>query len=141
MIIDSNLILFEGSVSTKTGDPIALNSLQIPGKAEPILINCKFTENLAGATSVTLSLQQADSKDGTFSDVSGASLNVAAADFIVGKRTAWRFIPRSVTNPWLRLKVTVTGTPTAGKLFCALSGFEDEPYEAGQYINKGIVVG
>ncbi len=141
MIIDSNLILFEGAVSSKTGDAIALNSLQIPGKAEPIHINTKFTENLAGASSVALSLQQADSQNGTFSDVSGASLTVPAADFVVGKRVGWRFIPRSVTSPWLRLKVTVTGTPTAGKLFCAISGFEDEPYEAGQYINKGVVVG
>ncbi len=141
MIIDSNLILFEGAVSTKTGDAIALNSLQIPGKAEPILINIKATEDLAGATSVAIKLQQSDSESGTYSDVNGASLTIAAADFKVGKKFGWRFIPRSVVNPWLRLAVTVTGTPTAGKLFCAISGFEDEPYEAGQYINKGVVVG
>ncbi len=141
MIIDSNLILFEGLVSSKTGEAVALNSLQNPGKAEPILICTKFTENLAGATSVTLTLQQAESKDGSFSDVSGATIAVPAADFVVGKRLGWRFVPRAVTNPWLRLKLTVSGTPTAGKLFCAISGFEDEPYETGQYINKGIVVG
>ncbi len=125
MIIDSNLILFEGTVSTSTGKAIALNSLQIPGKAEPINITTKFTENLTGATSVTLALEQSDSENGTFSAVSGASLSVSAADFVVGKRVGWRFIPRSVTNPWLRLKVTDTGTATAGKLFCAISGFDD----------------
>ncbi len=141
MIIDSNLILFEGAVKTGNGDAVALNSLQIPGKAEPINITTKFTENLAGATSVTLTLEQSDSQDGTYSAVSGASLSIAAADFVVGKRIGWRFIPRTVVSPWLRLKLTVTGTATAGKIFCAISGYDDEPYEAGQYINKGIVQG
>ncbi len=134
MIIDSHLILFEGPVSSTTGAPIALTSLQCPGKVEPVLITTRFTENLAGATSVTLSLQQAESETGTFSDVTGAQMTLPAADFVVGKRTGWRFLPRSVEKPWLRLKVNVTGTPTAGKLFCALSGFEDEPYEEAQMV-------
>ncbi len=134
MIIDSHLILFEGAVSTTTGAAIALTSLQCPGKVEPVLITTRFTENLAGATSVTLTLQQADSQTGTFSDVTGAQMTVPAADFVVGKRTGWRFLPRSVEKPWLRLKVAVTGSPTAGKLFCALSGFEDEPYEEVQMV-------
>ncbi len=141
MIIDSHLVLFEGPVSTKTGDPIALTSLKLPGKVEPIHICTRFTKDLAGATNVALVLQQADTQDGTYADVSGTSISISAADFKVGKRIAWRFLPRSVVNPWLRLKITVTGTPTAGSLFCAISGFEDEPYEAGQYVNKGIVVG
>ncbi len=134
MIIDSQLILFEGAIATGTGSPIALTSLQCPGKVEPILIVTRFTENLAGATSVSLTLQQASEEHGSFSDVAGAQLTVSAADFTVGKRTGWRFLPRSVEKPWLRLKVTVTGTPTAGKLFCALSGYEDEPYEEVQLV-------
>ncbi len=141
MIIDSQLILFEGSVSTKTGEAIALSSLTLPGKVEPILICTRITESLAGATNVTLNLQQATSEEGSYTDVDGTSISISAADFIVGKRIGWRFLPRSVINPWLRLKITVTGTPTAGKLFAAISGFEDEPYEKGQYINKGIVEG
>ncbi len=134
MIIDSQSILFEGPVSSTTGTPVALTSLHTPGKVQPVLISTRITENLAGATAVTLTLQQAESQSGTYSDVSGASLSLSAADFTVGKRTGWRFLPRTVVNPWLRLKLSVTGTPTAGKLFCALSGFEDEPYEAEQYI-------
>lgn len=141
MIIDSNLVLWDGVVSTKKGNAIALNALQIPGKAEPIPLAVRFTENLAGATAVKIKLQQADSKDGTFSDVPGASIDIAAADFRVGKRVAWRFIPRTLTKTWLCLDVTVTGTATAGKLFAAVMREEDEPYEAGQYISKGEVVG
>ncbi len=134
MIIDSHLILFEGAVSTTSGDPVGLTSLHTPGKVQPILINTRITEDLAGATAVTLTLQQSDSENGSYADVTGASLSLTASDFKVGKRTGWRFLPRSVVKPWLRLKISVTGTPTGGKLFCALSGFEDEGYEVEQYL-------
>ncbi len=141
MFIDQNLVLYEGSVTTCNSEAIALNSLQIPGKAEPILMSLRVMEELAGATSVTVVLQQATKQAGTYTDVAGTSTTIAAADFKPGKKFSWRFLPRTVVNPWLRLKVTVTGTPTKGKMFCAVMGFEDEPYEAGQYINKGIVEG
>ncbi len=134
MIIDSHLILFEGAVKTATGEAIALTSLHLPGKVAPVLISTRFTEKLTGASSVTLTLQQAESQTGTFVDVVGGSMTIPAADFVVGKRTGWRFLPRSVEQPWIRLKIAVTGTPTAGKLFCAISGFEDEPYEAAQLV-------
>lgn len=141
MIIDSNLVLFEGAVATKQGEPIALNALQIPGKAEPIPLAVRFTESLAGATAVKIKLQQSDSATSAFSDVAGAVIDVPAADFKVGKRVAWRFLPRTLTKTWLRLDITVTGNATAGKLFAAIMREEDESYEAGQYISKGEVVG
>ncbi len=143
MIIDQNLVLFENdkTIVTATGDAVALNSLKIPGKAEPIPILVKVTEELEGATSVAVKLQQADSETGTYADVSGASLTISAANFVPGYKAGWRFLPRSVTKPWIKLVVTVTGTATAGKLFACVSGFEDDSYEDGLYINNGIVVG
>ncbi len=141
MLIDNSLVLFEGAVSTGKGSAIALNALQIPGKAEPIPIICTCTEALAGATKVTFVLEQAEEKSGTFTEVAGTTLAIEKDDFTVGKCIGWRFLSRSLTMPWLRLSMTVTGTATAGKLFCAVSGFEDEPYEVGQYINKGEVLG
>ena len=68
-------------------------------------------------------------------------MSVAVADFVKGKRVAWRYLHRSVTESWLKLVLTVTGTDTAGKVFCAIVREDDEPYEAGQYVNKGVVVG
>ena len=141
MIIDSNLVLWEGPAATKAGKAVALNALHIPGKAEPLPLAVKFTEALAGATSVTLKLQQSDSAEEGFTDVPGAAVTVPAADFKAGGRVAWRFLPRTATKPWLRLDVKVTGTATAGSLFAAFVREEDEPYEAGQYINKGVAVG
>ncbi len=134
MIIDSHLILWEGAVKSATGDPVALTSLQCPGKVEPIHIATRFTENVSGATAITLTLQQAPTQTGTYVDVPAASMTLTAAECVVGQRNGWRFLPRSVEQPWLRLKVSVTGTPTAGKLFCALSGYEDEPYEESQLV-------
>lgn len=141
MIIDSNLVLWEGPVATKAGKAVALNALQVPGKAEPIPLAVRFTEDLTGASSVTLKFQQSDSAEGGFADVPGASVTVPAADFKVGGRVAWRFLPRTAIKPWLRLDVKVTGTVTAGSLFAAFVREEDEPYEAGQYIHKGVTVG
>ncbi len=134
MIIDSHLVLFEGPVSATQGEPVALTSLQTPGKVSPIHIVARFTENLKGATSVTLTLQQADSQTGAYSDVAGGAITLAAADCVVGRRTGWRYLPRSVEKPWLRVKMTLTGTATGGKLFCAISGYEDEPYEEAQMV-------
>ena len=54
----------------------------------------------------------------------------------------FRFLPRAVTKPWLKLVYTVTGTaPTTGKVFAALLREEQDSYEAGQYINQGRVIG
>ena len=63
MIIDSNLILWEGPVAARAGNAIGLTSLHIPGKADPIPVLLRFTEDLAGATAVTVKLQQSDAAD------------------------------------------------------------------------------
>ncbi len=143
MIIDNNLVLLEhtDTIAAGNGNAVALNSLLIPGKAEPIPVLIKVTEDMAGGTSATIKLQQSDSETGTYTDVTGASETITTANFKAGYKFAWKYLPRNVTKPWIRLNVTVSGTPTAGKLFAAVSGFMDEPYEAGQYIDKGTVVG
>lgn len=140
MIIDSNLVLFEGGVAGAS-TPVALTSLLVPGKAEPIPVVCKFTEDLAGAASVEFKLQQGDTRGGTYADVPGTSVTVAAADFRKGRRIGWRFLPRAVTKQWIKLVLAVSGTASAGKVFCAVVREEDEGYESGQHINKGITAG
>lgn len=141
MIIDSNLILWEGPVAARAGNAIGLTSLHIPGKADPIPVLLRFTEDLAGATAVTVKLQQSDTRDGTYADVPDSALTIAAADFKVGKRAGWRFLPRGATKQWIKLVLAVTGTPTAGSLFCAVMREEDEGYEAGLYIDRGVTIG
>ena len=58
-----------------------------------------------------------------------------------GKPLGWRFIPRGVTKPWLKLVVSPGGTFSAGKLFAAIVREDELPYEDGMYIDKGSLVG
>ena len=141
MIIDDNLVLYEGTPTAGAGDAVALTSFLNPSKQDPIPVILKCTQNLAGATSVAVKLQQSDTKTGTYVDVPNSTVTIPTASFKVGNRVGWKYLPNGTTKQWLKLHVTVTGTLTAGKMFCAISGFMDEAYEDGMYINKGEVIG
>ena len=131
MIIDSTLILHEGALTaTGTSSVIALTSLKCPAKATAIPLTLRVTEDFAGATSLVCTLQHADSADGTFTDAD--ALPLAAADLKRGFVSGWNALPRAVTGNFLRLKFTVSGTVTAGKLFAAILRDDDEPGNAAQ---------
>ena len=131
MIIDSTLVLHEGSLTaTQTSAAVPLTSLKIPGKATCIPLSIRITESFAGVTSVVCTLQQGDSADGSFTDV--AALTLPASQLVRGCVTGWNALPRAVTQNWLRLKFTVSGSPTAGKVFAAILRDDDEPGDAAQ---------
>lgn len=145
MILDDNLITIENGDLTKetiTGEAIALNSFQKPGRMGPIpFFVGVLGEAAAGGTSVTIKLQQSDSESGSYSDVPGASITVALADMTLGKNLGWRYLPAGLTKPWFKLVSTQTGTFTAGKLFAAVTTEDHLPYEEGMYIDAGEVKG
>lgn len=139
MLIDSNNVSLD-SVSiaaAATGDAIPLTSLLRPGRAEPVCVFIRATEKAAGGTSVAISIEQADKKDGTFSAV--ASATVTLAELVPGQILGWRWLPPSVTKPWIRVKATPTGTFTAGKIFAAVVREDPMEYEDGMYIDKGVL--
>ena len=68
-------------------------------------------------------------------------MTVALADLKVGKTIGWRFLPAGVTKPWLKMVATPTGEFTAGKIFAAVAREDDQPWEAGMYIDAGVVKG
>lgn len=139
MLIDSNNVSLD-SVSiaaAATGDAIPLTSLLRPGRAEPVCVFIRATEKAAGGTSVAISIEQADKKDGTFSAV--ASATVTLAELVPGQILGWRWLPPSVTKPWIRIKATPTGTFTAGKIFAAVVREDPMEYEDGMYIDKGVL--
>ena len=141
MIVDSNLVLKEGDAySTGTGSAIALNSLKIPGKMEPIPFLLKITEDYAGGTSIAFKLQQSDTEAGNYTDVPGSTFSIALADLTQGAKSPIKWLPRGVTKSWIKLAYTATGTFSAGKVFCALMREDHEPYESGLYLdgNKAI---
>ncbi|MDD6087770.1 MAG: hypothetical protein PUB69_00385 [Desulfovibrionaceae bacterium] len=127
MIIDANTIFCENlavrGAEVKSGTVI-LSALQKPGKAEPIPLRVMVPEGFAGGTSMTFTFQQADSEDGEFADVPGASFEMTANQLAKGSILPIRFVPAGVEKPVLRLAMTPTGTFTAGKI-TALIGRED----------------
>lgn len=144
MIIDSNTVLLDSAPilgAVVTGDAVGLTSFFNPGREEPIPVSAKVVEDFKGGTSVAFKLQQAETKDGSYEDVSGSSVSVALADLVKGQRIGWRFLPFGASKPWLKIVATPTGTFTAGKVFAAIVREDALPYENGMYIDGGVVKG
>lgn len=144
MILDDNLVFTDGPVTaTGASVPVALTSFHNPGKMSDLYIMLRVTEAVTGATSIDVKLQQSDKKDGSYTDVPGFGLTLDAADgdFDRGAVKGYYALPSTLTKPWMKLHYTVTGSVTAGKLFAAITPYRDIPYEAGEYIDAGKVVG
>ena len=144
MILDDNLVFFDKASlgSAVTSAAVPLTSLMKPGKAEPICVFCKVNQTAATGTSITLKLQEADSEAGDYSDVPGTSETILTAALVKDAKVWLRWLPGAVTKQWLKVDVTLTGsTFTAGKITCAIAREDEQPYQAGMYIDKGAVVG
>lgn len=143
MLIDSNLVFTDGPLTASgPSQAVPLTSFFKPGKAEPIPILLRVTENFVGPTSLAIKLTECATADGTYTDVSSAALTIPLADLKTGKKFGWRFLPANVEKPWLKLVYTLTGTtPSAGKLFAAVMREIEDGYEAGMYIDAGTVRG
>lgn len=147
MILDDNLVFLDGAALTEavTSEPVALNALFRPGASHDAIPICiMLTEKAAGGDSLELKLQEADSADGEYADVPGATLSVPAAELTTGAagaRIGWRHLPRGVTKGWLRLTVTPSGSFSAGTIFAALTREDGQPWSEGMFINAGRTVG
>ena len=144
MILDDNLVSIdheELSGGVITGNAIALNAFQMPGRMGPIPMLVTVSGDAAGGTGLALKLQQADEQGGSYEDVNGSEMTVAIADIQPGMNLGWRYVPAGVTKPWLKVVVTPTGTFTAGTVFAAVTREEVVPYVPGMYISDGVVKG
>lgn len=143
MIIDSNLVFFDSAeIKTATSDAVALNSMLKPGKTNrPIPLCIKLLGDPTGVTSLALKLTEADSEKGSYTDVPGSSVTITTADIKPGKVVVLRYLPAATAKPWLKLSATVAGSASEGKLFAAVVREDELAYEAGMYIDKGVVVG
>lgn len=140
-IIDSHNVLWDEALAAKDGPEVGLTSFLIPGREEPIPLMIKFTAKPSGASEVVIKIKQADKQGGSYEEVPGVAITMAAdADMDVGKRAPIRFLPPGVTKPWIRLNVSGT-VGSGGKMFAAVMREDDLPQVAGQYIDKGVVEG
>ncbi len=121
MIIDSNLILWQGSITdSNNAQKVALNSLHDLRYAQAIPIMMQVTQGIAGATKVTIKIQHSTTLDGSYVD-SGAQIELSAEELNIGIVKHLRFLPPSVSNPFIKLAITTTGTATAGEIFAAIT--------------------
>ncbi|MCD8106545.1 MAG: hypothetical protein LUE20_01100 [Oscillospiraceae bacterium] len=122
MIIDSNLVFFDNVTKADnadgTSDWVPLTGFLNPGQVGPIPIHICLSGGLENGESLTFTLKQADSKDG--SEEEAGSMTVKGP-VRAGGTVAWRFIPRGVTKPWMKLELTEGDNLTStGSVFAAI---------------------
>ena len=137
-IIDRNCIFFEGPVTAQTtGNVVALTSLTLPGRMEPMPLRISVTEAFdpAETASLALTLEEAalpDGGDSAWTAVAGASWTLPAEALTLGARLGPRFLPQGVREPYLRLKLTPTAKDgkgiARGRIFAALMREDDLPW-------------
>ena len=135
-IIDSTSVFHEGPLTAETDSrAVPLTALRLPGRMEPIPFRICVPEAFdpAELDTLAITLQEADSNDGSWTDVPDASLNIAGTSLTAGARVGWRHVPQGVRKSWLRLHLVPTPqssqTVSKGSLFAALTREEDMPYE------------
>ena len=143
MLIDDKCVFSDSQAITVTADGTnKINVMKLLGKGQPVLVDFHIVETFLALTSLKIELQQADTESGGYTATSASkTITLASGGLAKGKKIGFRFLPRDVTKPWLKVVYTVTGTAaTAGKVFAAIVREEQDSYEAGQYIDKGVVV-
>lgn len=135
-IIDSTAVFFEGPLTAQTDSrAVPLTALRLPGRMEPIPFRISVSQGFLAEelASLTLTLQEADSADGPWTDVPDATLTIAGTALTTATRLGWRHVPQGVRKSWLRLHLVPTPqaskSVTTGQLFAALTREEDLPYE------------
>ena len=140
MLIDSNNISIDqaDAAAAQTGVVIPLTSLLKPGREEPVCVYIRVSEQVCGGDGLTLKILQADKKDGEFAEA--AKCEVKAEDLLPGVPLGWRWLPPSVTKPWIKFVSEPKGEIEAGpKITCAVVREDPLDYEDGMYIDKGAL--
>lgn len=117
MIIDSNLVLIDHLTKGEIGDKgdnmsraVPLTSFLEPGRQGPIPIVVQLSDGLLDSETITFKLYQGDEyaeakKEEEEDGWEEIGTFTASGPMKKGCRIGWRFLPRSVTKQWLRLRV------------------------------------
>jgi len=131
MILDDSLVFFDGAtkddatgggqVSSGVSDWIPLTGFLNPGQVGPIPIHICLSGGLTDDESLTFTLKHADGKEKPTGDGEEAGSMTVEGPVRAGGTVAWRFIPRGVTKPWLKLELTEGDSLTStGSVFAAI---------------------
>ena len=145
MLLDDNLVMLNGAALASTISPTAvgLKSFLHPGKmdAVPVYV-CVDGVACSANASLTIGFQQASAQIGNSSGASasgvwvdvGPKWVVASAALVSGGVVGPRYLPREVTQPWIRLSVSKTSTFASGAITAAIVREDYQPYEADEKI-------
>ena len=137
MIIDQFNVFTDNLAVTATGNSNTVQLMPYMGRAEQLYITVLVKTAYSAGAGVSVGLQECDTATGTFVDVvSGLTLPTPTK---AGALLVFS-LPANTAKSFLRLKYTITGTPTTGKLFAAIGPEQFAPYSAGQYVKAGKVV-
>jgi len=132
MILDDNTVFFDGAtkddetgggqVSSGVSDWVPLTGFLNPGQVGPIPIHICLSGGLTDDESLTFTLKMADGKEKpTSEDGEKAGSMEVKGPVRPGGTVAWRFIPRGVTKPWLKLEFSDSNvTTSSGSVFAAI---------------------
>ena len=120
MILDKQNLFTDGKTVTSRGysDVLDLGAAGM-GKGNPVLLFCQVVEAYTGGDSLTVALETAATSGGSYTTVKTAG-PVATASLAAGYRFGLGALPENVDR-FVRLKYTVAGTMTAGKLTAGLA--------------------
>lgn len=141
-MLDNLNIFSDSQAITATADSTKKVNvgMKFIGKGTPLLLKAHVVQAFNNLTSLTVDLQQADTESGQYSSVESRTVLLGA--LTKGADLGFRFMPRAANKEWFKIVYTVNGSaPSTGKIFAAIVDQEDSRYEAGQYINKGVVEG
>lgn len=136
MIIDQLNVFTDTKqvLATATSDTVEL--MPYMGRSGPLYITVLVREAYSAGATVKVDLEES-ADNSTFTTVA-ASFNLPSPT-VKGSILTFS-LPANVQKPYLRLKYTITGTPTTGKLFAVIGPEQFAPYEKGLYIDAGKVV-
>jgi len=131
MILDDNLVLLDGAtkddatgggqVEAGKSDWVPLTGFLNPGQVGPIPIHICLSGGLQDGESLTFTLKQADGKEKPTDEGEEAGSMEVKGPVRPGGTVAWRFIPRGVTKPWLKLELTEgDNLNSTGSVFAAI---------------------
>ncbi|MBR4682839.1 MAG: hypothetical protein IKP06_06025 [Elusimicrobiaceae bacterium] len=121
MLLDQNGVFSEQQAVTTTAASTNTVDLTAAGNFAPgaLFAVCRVDVNFAGLTGMKVGVETSDTSN--FSTVTElASASFLAADLTAGKQILAVAVPAGVKR-YLRVKYTVTGTATAGKVSCFLT--------------------
>lgn len=135
MLLDGNLLFSVSQEVTSTTATVSTNTLFLgrpnipPGVSKaptvdlgggfPMEIFVRVADSFVGNIGVTIDLQQSATDSGVFSTVASFVHPANSGGMPVGRSLPPFYVPQGVTEPYLRLRYTLSGTPSSGGKFTA----------------------